>query len=79
MKNEIRNCRGCTCSYVPSEDKIKDSNFKTKNEYNLHYTDSYQCIIRVPKLEPVGFCDHCDKNNPVWYNSNLKCKYEEKI
>ena len=75
----IRNCRGCTCSYVPSSNKKKDLNFKNKNEKNLHYTDDYQCIIPISNVEPIGFCDHCDINNVVWFDNNLKCKHETKL
>lgn len=76
-KSRIRNCRDCSWSYIPSSTKKKNLDFKTKDEMNSHYTDDYQCIVPATDkegniLEPVGFCDACDKNNPIWYDKTRK-------
>ena len=64
----MKNCRCCSASYK------KDGGDTNAEWCVLPVTEKIDG--KVYMVEPVGFCDMCDKNNKVWYIPNKKCHYE---
>lgn len=59
MARNLRNCRACHATYEKPE--------------------NYWCEIPLRNndgtiVEPVGFCEFCDKNNEAWYMPDAPCK-----
>ncbi len=58
MAKDLRNCRCCIATYE------KPMNYWCE----LSQTDKDGKII-----EPVGFCEFCDRNNKEWYIRDKDC------
>ena len=58
MTKDLRNCRNCFASYKKSTDGTDTDDFWCE----VPLIDNEKKII-----EPIGFCDLCDKNNKTWY------------
>lgn len=58
-KKDLRNCRCCMATY----------------EKPIGLWSEFPLINKETKkpLEPIGFCEFCDKNNKTWYTPNAKC------
>jgi len=54
---DLRNCRCCKATYEKPTD--------------------YWCVSPLTKdgeiVEPIGFCEFCDKNNQEWYIKDKQC------
>lgn len=53
----MRNCRACHASYDKS----------------TGYCCSLPSIKDAELLEPIGFCEFCDRNNEAWYMPQKDC------
>lgn len=60
MKKDLRNCRCCLATYQKPT--------------------GYWCELPLSNkdgiIEPIGFCEFCDRNNKKWYLKEKNCHYK---
>ena len=69
-----RNCRCCHATYEKPTDYWCQS---PTTEPLKGWRKWFKRFIKPKIVEPVGFCEFCDKNNKTWYIPNKKCHFNQ--
>ena len=59
MAKDLRNCRCCMATYEKPTDYWCELSLRDKQTGEI--------------INPIGFCEFCDKNNFIWYTPNKPC------
>ncbi len=73
--SDLRNCRCCHASYEkPAGYWNEYPQYEDEKGNRIGIMGSFlKDRTKVKMIEPVGFCEFCDRNNKTWYTPNKPC------